>query len=200
VNIDALNDYYGMNRQAFPANRGLFYTGWHFWTPKAWFDMDVAFSSAQRYYPAPGEQMTLSESRVVFGGVPSLISSRYYRFGLGANLGVSSMFLRYTNDSTRFRGSGSGVFANRLVTSYSNSAFVFGPKAELHLFPQKHVQISAMAGYQFGVSNGYWLFDQTLRVDPGPRTYHSSFYWNIKAGFGFHMRPYHQLGNKLEKW
>jgi len=187
TSLASVNRSFG-GRLAFPSSRLLYGFGIQGFTPHCIWDMELGFSANYRRRPNPGEQLVLSESRVMVGGMYSLPISRHIRLSAGMNIGIGGLLLKYSNDSFLVPGTGVGDFRNRSLTQYVNNALLFVPRAHLLLFPYKFTAISLGAGYQIDPGNGFWTYHSNMRLETGPQTFHDGLSFNVSIHAGVGMR------------
>jgi hypothetical protein len=187
TSLESINNSIGRGL-TFPDQRPLYGFAMQVFTPRSVWDMELGFSANYRKRPNPGEQIVLSESRFMIGGMYSLPMSKHFRLSAGMSIGLGSFLLKYSNDSFLMPGTGVGDFRNRSLTEYNNNAFLFVPRAQLMIFPYKYTAVSISAGYQFDPSDGFWTFHDNMRLEPGPRTNHDGLSLNVSIHAGVGMR------------
>ena len=187
TSLESINSSIGRG-MTFPAQRLLYGFGMQVFAPRSIWDLEMGFSANYRRRPNPGEQMVLSESRIMLGGMYSLPLNKHIRFSTGMSVGVGSFLLKYSNDSFLMPGTGVGDFRNRSLTEYNNTGFLLVPRAQLMVFPHKYTSVSFNAAYQFDPGNGFWTFHDNMRLEPGPRTFHDGLSLNVSVHVGFGMR------------
>jgi len=187
TSLESINNSIGRGL-TFPLQRPLYGFGMQIFSPRTIWDLEIAMSANYRRRPNPGEQLVLSESRFMVGGMYSLPLSKHIRFSTGMSVGVGSFLLKYSNDSFLMPGTGVGDFRNRSLTEYNNTAFLLVPRAQLMIFPYKFTAISIGAAYQVDPGAGYWTFHDNMRLEPGPRTPQDGLSFNVSIHAGVGMR------------
>jgi len=173
----------------FPTPRMLYGGGMQVYSKRAVWDIEMVFSGNYRRRPSVYEQLALSESRIVFGGMYAVAGNDKYRLQTGLSMGLGSFTMSYYNDSFlapgTMPGTGSGTFRNRSVSEdYYNNAFLLIPRIQLLLIPTKFMAVSLGAGYQLDVGSGLWTFQQNLQLDPGPVTKQNGLSFQVGLHFG----------------
>jgi len=192
--LGSLNNFIAGGKD-FPTPRMLYGGGMKVFSKRAAWDIEMVFSQNFRRRPSQFEQLTLSESRIIFGGMSAIAGNHFYRLNAGLSMGLGQFTLRYYNDSFlppgTIPGTGTGTFRNRSISEdYLNSAFLFIPRVELLVIPLDYLGISIGAGYQIDVGSGLWTFQQNLQLDPGPVTKQNGFNFQVGLHFGTRMgRP-----------
>jgi hypothetical protein len=187
TSLQSINNSIGMGL-TFPEQRPLYGFGIQFFTPRSVWDLELGQSANYRRRPTIVEQMVLSETRIMIGGMYSIPINKHLRLSTGMSIGAGSFLLKYSNDSFLMPGTGIGTFRNRSLTEYNNSSFLIAPRAQLMIFPMKFTAISISAAYQLDPGQGFWTFHDNMRLEPGPRTNHDGLSLNVSIHAGVGMR------------
>lgn len=111
---------------------------------------------------------------------PNIIGRRNFQAGIRFGYAYNRMVLKSTNDTTRFSVPG---FNKTSVEKFVNPAFVLTAAIDAKVFIGSFMFIGIYGGYNWDVSNKYWLHERKV-MENSPKFGHEGWFAGVTVGLG----------------